>query len=271
MTAQQVQASAGATAHPWPSRHILGMRVDLLSPEEAVSDIIGRAAAKSGGYCCVTNVHQCVLTHDEPEFREVVNGADVVVPDSTILRRSLGLRYGLKTPPAVRGAELMLALCRAAERERLPVALIGGRDDEILGRLVSRLRTQFPALPIAFTYSPPFREPTSEETEKLAAELRASGAQLVFVGLGCPKQERWMARFRPKLDAMMVGVGAAFDFNSGEVKPSPAWVHKAGLEWLYRLLSEPGRLWRRYLTTSPRFLWLLVTENVRSGTGGHAL
>src|SRR5690606_21160567 len=104
-----------------------------------------------------------------------------------------------------------------------------------------------------------------EEDGKLVEALRASGALLVFVGLGCPKQEIWMADHSAQLDAMLIGVGAAFDFNAGIIEPAPRWVHQAGFEWLYRLLREPRRLWRRYLVTSPRFLWLLLCDVFKSG------
>lgn len=248
--------------HP-PSAHILGMRVDRVAPGHAVAQIVDAAKANKPGYCCITNVHQCILTYDDPDFRAVVNGAELALPDSTILRHAVALRYGLRAPPVLRGAELMTQLCAAAERKQVRVALVGGRDETVLARLVANLRERFPRLEIALAYSPPFELATPQEVEKLAGQLRRSGAQLIFVGLGCPKQERWMAQFKPRLSAMMIGVGAAFDFNAGVVKPSPVWVHKVGLEWLYRLASEPRRLWRRYLTTSPRFIALLALDALR--------
>jgi len=237
---------------------MLGMKVDLLDPKDLVSTIIDRSKSSHAGYVCVTNVHQCMLTYDEPDFRAIVNGSDLAVPDSTVLRKAVAWRHRLQTPHSLKGADLMLELCAAAARERVPIALIGGRDDEILAKLKAELLRRWPTLQIVFAYSPPFRAPTPQEVLDLAAGINASGAQLVFVGLGCPKQERWMAQYKPLISAMMIGVGAAFDFNAGLVRPSPDWVHRAGLEWLWRLVSEPRRLGRRYLTTSPRFLWLLV-------------
>lgn len=245
---------------PEPDRRLLGMRVDLLSPEQAVDAIVSSAAAGRAGYVCVTNVHQCMMTFDDPAFRAVVNGSDLVLPDSTILRRAFGLRHRIRTPAGEKGADLMLSLCAAAELSGVPVALIGGSDDAVLDALSRRLLHRFTRLRIALRHSPPFRPTSAAEAARLAADLNASGAKLVFVGLGCPKQERWMAQYKPIVGAMMIGVGAAFDFNSGAVRPSPAWVHKAGLEWLYRLMAEPRRLWRRYLTTSPRFVLHLALE-----------
>jgi len=161
----------------------------------------------------------------------------------------------------MRGDQLTLALCRRAAASRVPVALVGGKNDEVLARMVLALRDQCPELEIACAYSPPFGELEPAQEAQMLAELRDSGAKIVFVGLGCPKQERWMARYADRLAAMMIGVGAAFDFISGQVKTSPSWMHGAGLEWLHRLLSEPRRLWRRYFATSPRFVWLFLTKD----------
>lgn len=245
---------------PAPNGQLLGMRVDLLSSKQAVEAIVASAGERRAGYVCVTNVHQCMMTFDDPAFRAVVNGSNLVLPDSMILRRAFGLRHRMTMPVSEKGADLMLSLCAAAEREQLPVALVGGRDDALLDTLSRKLLDRFPRLHIAFRHSPPFRPTSPAEVEQLATDLDASGAKLIFVGLGCPKQERWMAQYKPLLRAMMIGVGAAFDFNSGAVRPSPPWVHKAGLEWLYRLAAEPRRLWRRYLTTSPRFLLHLALD-----------
>lgn len=241
-------------------RYILGMRVDLLSPDEYVPLLVDVAKRGTGAYCCVSNVHQCVLAHDDPSFRAVINQADFVLPDSTILLKALSLKHRMGAQPALRGSEMMLALCRAAEAEGVPIGLLGGRDDEVLAELRVRLLAKLPRLQIPFTYSPPFRVATPAENTQLACRIRTSGARLIFVGLGCPKQERWMAENKSRVDGLLIGVGAAFDFISGAVKPSPPWVHKIGLEWLYRLVSEPRRLWRRYLTTSPRFLALLAAD-----------
>jgi len=240
--------------------NMLGMMLDDIVPSAYLDDIIDMASNRRAGYCCVTNVHQCVLVHDDAEFRTLVNRATFVIPDSVILQRARSLRYGKPFRPTMKGADMMLELCRRAAAADVPIALIGGRDDGVLDTLAANLKAQIPALRIAFSFSPPFRAPTPQEDEDLVRNIAASGASLVFVGLGCPKQERWMASHVKRVDAMMIGVGAAFDFNAGIVRPSPAWVHRHGLEWLYRLASEPRRLWKRYLTTSPRFIWLLSKD-----------
>lgn len=208
----------------------------------------------------MTNVHQCVLTHDDARHRKIIHDATMVVTDSTILQRVVAWRAGIRFEAPLRGAELMLEVCRQSEARNLPIALVGGRDGEALARLTARLSKDFPRLTIAYACSPPFRPLSEEEERTMITEIANSGARICFVGLGCPKQERWMAKHTSEIDAMLIGVGAAFDANAGVVRSSPPWVHRAGFDWLYRLVTEPRRLWRRYLTTSPRFLWLLLTE-----------
>jgi len=242
---------------------MLGMRLDAVAPATYVDAIVGGAERGEAFYCCVANVHMCVLAHDEPDFRAVVNGARFVIPDSTILQKARSLRYGAPSIPTLRGAEMMLELVRVAAGRGVKIGLVGGRDDETLALLIARLRDIAPDVDIAYAYSPPFRPLTEQEDAALVEDIRASGARLIFVGLGCPKQERWMAAHVERVPAVMIGVGAAFDFNAGVVRTSPEWVHKAGLEWLYRMSQEPKRLWRRYFSTSPRFVGLLLLDAVR--------
>lgn len=258
----QAAESSISSSPPWPIRHVLGMKVDLATADDAIRVMIAKAKTGEAGYCCVTNVHTCMVGYDDPAYQKTVNDSDIALPDSTILRRATEFRYGINAPVVEKGADLMIALCAAAERENVPVALVGGRDEETLRILKERMLEKFPALRIVYDYSPPFRPATEEEELALAKALRDSGAQVIICGLGCPKQERWMGRFKPLVNAMMIGVGAAFDFNSGAVKPSPTWVHRIGAEWLWRLVSEPRRLWRRYFTTSPRFVRLLIIDKL---------
>lgn len=242
------------------SHSMLGMRLDHLDWPDGVAEIIRRAEAGGSAYVCVPDASQCVLCHDNPEHRAIVNGADLVLTDSTILQRTRALFHRTTAPETIKGADLMAELCEAAAGQGVPVSLVGGRDDQVLAKLRSELERRFPNLRVAHVFSPPFRPLTEGEDDALVAAIAASGAKLVFVGLGCPKQERWMAAHKGRVDAMMIGVGAAFDFISGAVKPSPPWVHRYGLEWLYRLASEPRRLWRRYLLTCPRLFWLMLAH-----------
>jgi N-acetylglucosaminyldiphosphoundecaprenol N-acetyl-beta-D-mannosaminyltransferase len=250
-----------AGAAPWDHRHdILQLPLDILTPQRVVERFVQLATAGRPAYCCVANVHQCVLAHDDVLHRQIIRGAAMVVSDSTILQRAVAWRLGIPFRPPLRGAELMLEICQQAEAHGIPVALIGGRDTAVLARLIHRLSEDFPRLSIAHAHSPPFGPVDEADERSTIAAIRASEARIVFVGLGCPKQERWMAKHSPGIDAALIGVGAAFDANAGLVRNAPRWVHSAGFDWLHRLASEPRRLWRRYLTTSPRFLWLLLTE-----------
>jgi N-acetylglucosaminyldiphosphoundecaprenol N-acetyl-beta-D-mannosaminyltransferase len=248
---------------------MFGLALDYCGIEEFADAFMAKAQSGVGGYCCVTNVHQCMLVHEDADFRDLVNGADFTITDSVILQRSRVLLHKVPLLPVLRGADLMKLLCARAARLDVPVALVGGRDDDVLADLRTRLGEAFPALKIVYVHAPPFRPASMEVDKDLVGQIKQSGARIVFVGLGCPKQEMWMAAHWPHLNAMLIGVGAAFDTNSGLVPAAPAFVHWLGFEWLYRLVCEPRRLWRRYLTSSPRFVRLLVLALVRRPAGFH--
>ncbi|MCZ4271835.1 WecB/TagA/CpsF family glycosyltransferase [Maritalea porphyrae] len=249
-----------------PSHDMLGMRLDDLDLASVLERIVEMADAGQPGYCCLTNVHQCVLVHDDPKFGAKVNAATFVISDSVILERARATRYGLSYKSTQRGADIMHRLCAQAAARGIKIALIGGKNNRTLEKLKINLTTIHPKLEIACALSPPFRQLSADEDANIINAISNSGARLIFVGLGCPKQENWMADHTQQIGAMMIGVGAAFDFNAGVIEPSPQWVHAAGLEWLYRLLREPRRLGKRYLTTSPRFLWLLALDIIRNGS-----
>lgn len=214
-------------------------------------------------YICVTSVHGVMEAREDLELREVLNHADVATPDGMPVVWALR-SFGQREQQRVYGPTLMLRLCERAEREQLKVFLYGSTD-EVLERLTDSLRAKFPRIQITGTYSPPFRALTQEEDETIRQRIREAGADLVFVGVSTPKQEKWMARQQRELSGVvMVGVGAAFDFHAGRVKQAPKWMQERGLEWLFRLLSEPKRLWRRYILVTPRFLpyWALQLSGV---------
>lgn len=239
---------------------ILGMPVDRIEPHQFVDHFIHRALEGHSGYVCVPNVHQCIEAFDDPVFAEIIRSADMVMSDSAVLHRFVEHKYGLPRLHVLRADRLTLAICQRAAAMKVPVALIGGKDEAVLARMVSELRRQCPGIDVRFSYSPPFGPVSAGDEQAMIEAIRVSGAQIVFIGLGCPKQERWMGRFEGRIPGMKIGVGAAFDFISGQVKTSPEWMHRSGFEWLHRLISEPRRLWRRYLGTSPRFIWLYATR-----------
>lgn len=241
------------------SREILGVRVDATSYGEATRLILEWARSGSSRYVCACNVHMVMEAHDDPSFRDVVNGADLVTPDGVPLVWTLR-RLGLPSASRVYGPDLMLEVCAAATDEGVPVALHGGTPD-VLRRVSDELLRRYPRLEVAYAESPPFR-PVAKDPDATAA-LNRSGARIVFVALGCPKQERWMHLHRGAVDGVMLGVGAAFDFLAGTKRQAPSVVQRAGLEWAFRLATEPRRLWRRYAVHNPRFVIGVVRQLLR--------
>jgi N-acetylglucosaminyldiphosphoundecaprenol N-acetyl-beta-D-mannosaminyltransferase len=203
--------------------------------------------------------------HDQ--YRNIINQAAVVTPDGMPL--VMGMRWlGIKHQSRVYGPDLMLAWCDHAAAENLSIYLYGGTS-QTLEKLSKKLQAKFPNLEIAGTHSPPFRVLTLAEEEADVERINQSGASVVFVGLGCPKQEEWMYRQLGKIDAVMVGVGAAFRFHSGEVAQAPTWMMNAGLEWCFRLFQEPNRLWRRYLINNLAFVFLFAKQLLRHHISHH--
>jgi N-acetylglucosaminyldiphosphoundecaprenol N-acetyl-beta-D-mannosaminyltransferase len=217
----------------------------------------------SGRYVCVTSVHGIMTARSDHAFRRILNQADLATPDGMPVVWALR-SFGCRRQQRVYGPRLMLALCEQAARLSHRVFLYGTRP-ETLEVLHRNLLAQFPTLAITGMYAPPFRPLTPEEDREVIARILASGAELVFVGISTPKQEYWMAAHKAVLPGrVMLGVGAAFDFHAGQVRQAPSWMQRNGLEWFYRLLMEPQRLWRRYLFHTPVFLplWFLQLAGI---------
>lgn len=195
---------------------------------------------------------------NDPAFQEVTNTADLVTPDGMPLVWALKL-LGHPEAERVYGPTLTLHVCEAATREGIPVGLYGGTP-ESLQDFKAFLYQQFPGIQVACAIAPPFRPLTPEEDKTYTAQIVESGARILFVGIGCPKQEWWMYEHRNRLPLVMLGVGAAFDFHSGRVRQAPSVVQRLGLEWFFRLLMEPRRLWRRYAHQNPRFVMLFTRQ-----------
>lgn len=249
-------------ADPRPSfRHILGLRLDATSYDRATQSITAWAAQGDSRFVCASTVHMVMEAYDSEPYRHVVNSADLVTPDGMPLVWSLRW-LGCKGQARVYGPDLMLEVLEAAAVERIPVGFLGGKP-EVLALLVERMTRRFPDLQVAYAVSPPFRTATEAEKQATIEEINQSGTRILFVGLGCPRQERWMAEHRGKIQAVMLGVGAAFDFHAGTTPQAPRWMMRSGLEWLFRLLSEPRRLWKRYLKHNPRFVVLVLLQILR--------
>jgi N-acetylglucosaminyldiphosphoundecaprenol N-acetyl-beta-D-mannosaminyltransferase len=237
------------------------MRVDVTTITDASERILSLSGKGKGAVVCVANVHMCMETHDNPSFRAVVNDADLVVPDGKPLVWGQKL-LGYREAGHVRGSDLLLSVCGRAEAEGIPIGLYGGTV-ESLKDFEKFLKTAYPKLSIAYSYSPPFRDLTPEENRVCIDGIRSSEAKILFVGIGCPKQEKWMAGKKDVLPCVMIGVGAAFDFFSGRKKHAPKWMQRAGLEWVFRFTSEPRRLWKRYTLHNPRFIFFFIMQLLR--------
>jgi N-acetylglucosaminyldiphosphoundecaprenol N-acetyl-beta-D-mannosaminyltransferase len=239
---------------------IIGVRIHSTNYAAAASQVLAWARAGESRYVCAANVHMLMEAYDSPDFCHVVNAADLVTPDGMPLVWVMRSR-GAVGQGRVYGPTLMLHVVEKAASQNVPIGLLGGTP-EVLELLNQRLKQDFPSLKIVFSVSPPFRALTDAQEAELVELIQASGVRILFVGLGCPKQERWMAEHREKVSAVMLGVGAAFDFHAGQKRQAPAGLQKLGLEWLFRLLQEPGRLWRRYLINNPRFILLVILESL---------
>ncbi len=243
-----------------PTADVLGIPI-VLSDYEGVMDWMD-AMIRARRPACVTAaaVHLIMVAHEDAQTREAVLRT-TTVPDGQPLvwaLRALGHRHASR----IYGPDLMALYCeRAAARTGARMFLYGGRDEGALEQLTKALRERFPGLDIVGGYSPPYRELTEAERDEVAAKINGSGADVVWVGTGQPKQEKWMAQMRERLTApILVGVGAAFDFHAGIIPQAPSWMQRAGLEWAFRLSREPRRLWRRYARYNPRFVAAFARE-----------
>jgi N-acetylglucosaminyldiphosphoundecaprenol N-acetyl-beta-D-mannosaminyltransferase len=240
------------------SRRIVDMRVDATSYGDATDRIVRWAEARESRSVFIATVNNVMEAHEDRSFLDVMNGSDLTTPDGMPLVWGLKI-LGVKEATRVYGPELTPNVMRAAADRGIPVGFYGG-SPETLEILLERARGEYPGLEVAFHESPPFRELTATEDAATVERVTASGARVLFIGLGCPKQERWIAEHRGRIPAVMVGVGAAFDFLAGTKRQAPRLLQRLGLEWLFRLASEPRRLWRRYLRHNPRFVALFARQ-----------
>ena len=236
--------------------NVFSIPVSTAPYADFITEITDAAVAKRSEYVCLANVHMLVEAYRNKEFATVVRNANSVTPDGKPLCWALRVLYGIKQD-RVAGVDLTQDLLQAASQKSIRVYFYGGTQD-VLWKAEEFFKTQYPALQLAGTYSPPFRALTPAEEEGVAQRINNSGAGLVFVVLGCPKQERWMASMQGKINAVCVGIGAALPVMMGIYKRAPKWVRNAGLEWAFRLTQEPKRLFKRYLVSNSVFLYLLL-------------
>ncbi|MEM8490029.1 MAG: WecB/TagA/CpsF family glycosyltransferase [Pseudomonadota bacterium] len=241
---------------------VIGVPVDAISVEEAASRAISWASSGESRFVVACNAHVSVTAFRHRDYWEALSRADLTVPDGAPVAWVMR-KLGRKHQRRVAGQELMTETLRLAAASGLPVFFYGSTDP-VLSRLSAELKKQFPNLQIAGCISPPYREQFDDVDHDAVEQIKASGARIVFVGLGCPKQEKWMALHKDSLPAVCFGVGAAFDFFSGDVKRAPKFLRDLGLEWAYRFLQEPRRLWRRYLVTNSVFIWAAMQQLFRA-------
>lgn len=255
---------SGATdVRPVPRQRfdVMGCRIDRVSPSEAVERISAWAERRESRYVCMCNAHVTVTTNHDAAFHAALAQADMVAPDGAPVAWMLR-RLGATGQKRVSGPDLMLDYCEHAAATGQSIFLYG-TTDQTLEALQQRLLARWPTLRIAGALAPPFRPLTAEEDAAVVKYINDSGAQTVWVSLGCPKQELWMAAHRGRVKAVMLGVGAAFTFHSGLGRRAPRWMQERGLEWLHRLATEPRRLWRRYLSTNLAFVVGVARQSLR--------
>jgi N-acetylglucosaminyldiphosphoundecaprenol N-acetyl-beta-D-mannosaminyltransferase len=251
---ERTELVAPAAPAPLPARSVLGVPLALTDYAGALDWMDAAIESRHRGYVCVAATHTVVACQDDAELRAAVLGADFTVPDGQPLvwaLKALGHHLGDR----VYGPTLMDLACERAARTGRRFYLYGGRNQGALVELTRTLRLRHPGLKVVGGHVPPFRPLSAAEEDAIVADINRARPDVVWVGIGVPKQEKWMARMRDRLDApVLVGVGAAFDFHAGLIPQAPDWMQRSGLEWAFRLAQEPRRLWRRYLRYNPRFV-----------------
>lgn len=239
---------------------VIGLPVTAGSAKNVSQAIFKKAQDGGQGYVCVGNVHMLITAKGDDKLRRVMENAFMVTTDGLPLVWMLKHR-GFKDAERLTGTDLTITICEMAEKERLPVSFYGGTPDTIRS-LQSIIKKRFPDLIVADYESPPRLPDQPAVDQSVVKRINATGTRIVFVGLGCPKQEFWMVAYTNHVNAVLIGVGAAFDFIAGTVKRAPSWIQKSGLEWLHRLVSDPKRLWKRYAITNTLFIWFAFKEFV---------
>lgn len=253
---------------PPATTEVVGVPLAVIDYDRTLERMDAMVAERRLGYVCACNVHTVMASQEDPELRAaLISPYALNVPDGQPLVWAINA-LGHSLTDRVYGPELMARACARAAATEHRFYLYGGRDQEALVRLAANLRRRFPGVNIVGGYAPPFRPLSDEERAAIIEEINDSEADVVWVGIGVPKQEKWMAQMRPHLKApVLVGVGAAFDFHAGLVPQAPPLLQGAGLEWAYRLVQEPRRLWRRYLRYNPRFVAAFARQLASHRTG----
>jgi len=240
---------------------VLGQDINVSNIQSISSSVFQVLEENRCGYVCVSNVHMVFTAKNHASLRAAMSASLANVSDGMPLVWELRRQGYKRTAQRVSGPDLMIELCKKAQADKLPIYFYGG-SPLVVELMKEKLLESFPNLLIAGLESPPMLPDEPEVDQVVVDRIKDSGAKIVFVGLGCPKQELWMHAYSPHIPAVLIGVGAAFDFFAGSVKRAPLWMQKSGLEWFYRLCSEPRRLWKRYLVTNSLFIWYVILERL---------
>lgn len=237
-------------------KKIISLQIDLLSYSDALARVLSIGKNREPAYVCFANTHMVIEAHKNRDFQNIVNRSRFCFPDGMPLVYFLKKKFNIKQD-RITGIDFMIDSIRECEKNNLSVFFIGSTE-KVLHSLKSSLLERFPGLRIAGMISPPYGSILQYETNKYIQQINESGANLAFVSLGCPKQEIWMAENHARIQAPLLGVGAAFEIHAGTKKRAPLWMQRSGLEWFYRLIQEPARLWKRYLKTNTIFIYLFI-------------
>jgi len=239
-------------------KRILKLEVNLISQNELIYVLTHKKIRESFGYVCFGNVHMCIETYRDLRIRKAINNADYILTDGIPLVFTLRLLYGIKQE-RIAGMDFMPAMMAVAEKNRESVFFYGSTD-RVIKNIIKRAKLDFPELKIAGFISPPFHDTSVNDINDHVKIINSSNARYIFVGLGCPKQELWMSANHEKINGILFGVGAAFEVYSRDKKIAPEWIRRIGMEWFFRFIQEPRRLFQRYLISNSFFIILILIE-----------
>ncbi len=243
-------------------RRVVSIDVSLIRYQEALNQVLELGFKRSPSYACFSNVHMTIEAHKSSAFKEMVNRANFVFADGMPLVFALRLLFGIRQD-RIAGMDFTDSILRGCEEKGLSVFLYGSTP-ETLDAFQAQIKKNYPKLRLAGMISPPFRALSEHETKSTIADINDAGTHIVLVGLGCPKQEIWMANNSASINACLLGVGGAFGIYAGTAKRAPVWMRSVGLEWFFRLLQEPSRLFKRYLVTNSQFVCLFLKQFIAS-------
>lgn len=239
-------------------KQILKSLISIGSYQSFIDNLLIYSKLQTSSYICVANVHMLIEGYQDSDFQHVINQADISTPDGMPLAKAIKWLYRMDQE-RVAGMDLMPDLMNVCEEQKLSIYLYGSTD-EVLSKIVDRAKIEFPNLDICGMYSPPFKYLNDIEKKEIVKQINTSNPNFVFVALGCPKQEKWMAEHQGKINSCMIGLGGAFEVYAELKNRAPFWMQKASLEWLYRFMQDPKRLWKRYLYTNSLFVILFLKQ-----------